>query len=402
MTKKQLHCKKTIANNVFSFHYILLLGLIPTSSLLPLVSSLSTARTTATSLSSSALSCSSPSNDNIVSVWDNVVPKSTCQSLHEEAIKLGLGHFIFQRRTDDDDCNENGEYNVIERVLDSILTQLEEQEKGNNKKEAKTKASKYVEYWTRREWRHIEAHADVDENLAKQQDQQQQKDAFRYPKQGHVLYLKVGTNVHGPTCIFPHIITGGDLKKHKNDDDSDKVNLVTVPAVEGRLLRFQGNSLHAVPRPTDLWTLSFVKGSPKFEPEEEWGRSVILFNTWGDEPPLDVPYDKREEKSDGKDNVNTKCRPHEEWKSAFFLSPSSSSLLDNINEDCNADDTTNYDSVVEEEEVRNIRTKIWLLGNQRRRNHLDRNIRLLGSESLREALYQDHVVSKVTLDQSPY
>jgi len=70
------------------------------------------------------------------------------------------------------------------------------------------------------------------------------------------------------------------------------IEVITVPDVPGRLLRFQGDYLHAVPRPTDVWFLSFVQGVPKYNPEEEWGRSEVLFNTWRDEPPLGILLDE--------------------------------------------------------------------------------------------------------------
>lgn len=55
---------------------------------------------------------------------------------------------------------------------------------------------------------------------------------------------------------------------------------LTVPAKPGRLFRFNGTYLHAVPRPTNFWFLLFVKGAPQYDPPEELGRSVVLFNTW--------------------------------------------------------------------------------------------------------------------------
>jgi hypothetical protein len=54
--------------------------------------------------------------------------------------------------------------------------------------------------------------------------------------------------------------SGGDLVR------PESFELSVVPAVPGRLLRFKGDLLHAVPCPTDLWLLPFVKGAPQFEP----------------------------------------------------------------------------------------------------------------------------------------
>ena len=73
----------------------------------------------------------------------------------------------------------------------------------------------------------------------------------RYPSYGHVLYLQVGTDVRGPTCIFPRRSSGLDLKKDKgecsqDDNDRKEVEVQIVPAVAGRLLRFGGRDLHTV------------------------------------------------------------------------------------------------------------------------------------------------------------
>jgi hypothetical protein len=95
-------------------------------------------------------------------------------------------------------------------------------------------------------------------------------------------------------------------------EKSGSVELVTIPAVPGRLLRFEGDSLHAVPRPANLWLLKFVQGAANYEPEEEWGRSVILFNTW-DEPPLDVPTDSP--KTD--DDSTGPCSERSEWSQTY-------------------------------------------------------------------------------------
>ena len=73
-------------------------------------------------------------------------------------------------------------------------------------------------------------------------------------------------------------------------NEENGVDLITVPAVERRVLRFEGSSLHAVPRTADLWFLSFVRGAPNYTPEEEWGRYVILFRTWTKELSKAIPF----------------------------------------------------------------------------------------------------------------
>eukprot|EP01082_Thalassiosira_pseudonana_P010379 g9184.t1 g9184 contig36:65401-66042(-) len=175
-----------------------------------------------------ALSTSSLSDGNIsksrstsppVKVWDGVL-SSTDQrkSLHDYASKAGLGHKCFTRP-----LSNIEERNIIERTLDAILTELDDS--------TSSKPKQYVEYWTRQEWRHIEAHSDVDESLAKKYDAMNIDEAtikdlaskypstyvhnneggYRYPIHGHVLYLQVGTDVKGPTCVFPRRSSGGDL-----------------------------------------------------------------------------------------------------------------------------------------------------------------------------------------------
>jgi len=277
-----------------------------------------------------------------------------------------LGHKYFSRPLAGD-----ANYGILERALDSILTELGDE-------------SNYVEYWTRQEWRSIEAHADVDEFLAKHQDAAgtDTTSSFRYPKNGHVLYLQVGSSVRGPTCLFPDRQSGGDLLRPVIGTSDSAVEVVTVPAVEGRLLRFKGDFLHAVPRPTDLWLLKFVQGAPQYEPEEEWGRSVVLFNTWSDEPPLKVSEEPPTTSNGG---VETSlCKDFSEWSKVFELNSSA------------GDDTCDS----KDDETKNVPTKIWLLGNQRRRDYQLRTLKLSAPESIRTALFEETAVSRLFLEQS--
>merc|ERR1712071_711691 len=86
----------------------------------------------------------------------------------------------------------------LEQTLDDLLTKCND-------------TSPIVEYWSRQEWKHIEAHADIDELLVREQKKQKEHLTFRYPKHGHVLYLQVGSSVRGPTCLFQTCQSGGDL-----------------------------------------------------------------------------------------------------------------------------------------------------------------------------------------------
>lgn len=259
------------------------------------------------------------------------------------------------------------------------------------------------------------AHADVDENLAKVHDKEapssidelqtkfpstyhNRSGGYRYPIHGHVLYLQVGTDVKGPTVVFPGYSSGGDLhgkRTNINDEEctssdeavmehSNHVQMISVPAVPGRLLRFNGEDIHVVPRPHDLWLLPFVSGSADFEPVEQWGRSVILFNIWpGDEdPPLDVPLD---EPSSVDCPTETKiCNSYSDWKSVPISQP---------NEGLEPTDSNAKQSV-----------KVWLVGNERRRDYAMRTVPLLcpengGQEVVRDALSEDSKMTELWLRQ---
>ena len=365
--------------------------------------------TSTRNLSSSALSSSQQVK---VKVWDNVIHPSS--ALQEYAAASGLGHKCFTRPL----ISNTGENynNIIERTIDAILTEIENED---HPAVSSTKQC-YVEYWTRQEWRHIEAHADVDENLSKQFDQQklnggndniqssypvtyQEGYGHRYPTFGHVLYLQVGTNVKGPTCIFPGRSSGGDLLRSTYEDKSENksfgddndemdagetvVPLCIVPAVAGRLLRFDGRDLHAVPRPTDIWMLPFVQGAAQYEPKEEWGRSVILFNVWpGDElPPLDVPLDCNRETQDGNMATDASfCKSFSDWNQVKITQNEPSSFVS---------DSESNKSV-----------KVWLLGSERRRDHPMRTVSLVapakgGRDALREALNADSKITELLLRQ---
>ena len=199
-------------------------------------------------------------------------------------------------------------------------------------------------------------------------------------------------SVRGPTCVFPNLKTGGELLSNgnqlecQNEQGGNKVELITVPAVGGRLLRFEGSSLHAVPRPADLWFLSFVKGAPEYSPEETWGRSVILFNTWADKPPKDVETHQVLD-SPGvikKDLVNSRNL----WDEVFQLDSDTKTSRDDAPV-CDADPAAAPMSKV----------KIWLLGNERRRDYQMRTIKMKANPHVKDAFLESHTVSRVILEQ---
>eukprot|EP00977_Amphora_coffeiformis_P027979 scaffold34676_cov176-Amphora_coffeaeformis.AAC.8 len=281
-----------------------------------------------------------------IHVWDNVMDNPARAVVHQVAADKGLGHTLMIRK--------NQPRTALESALKNILQELND-------------TSPYVEYWCRQEWRHIEAHADVDEYRAKTNP----GDDFEYPTHGHVLYLQIGPKVRGPTCLFPDCTSGGDLVR-------GDLSVLTVPAVSGRLLRFPGHWLHAVPRPTDLWMLPFVKGSPDFS--EDFLRSVVLFNTWNEAPPMQVlPLEDDDEsscssgqQSQDKDLVNAFTA----WETLQIVDSQSSSIL------------------LE-------KTKIWLLGDQKRRNYQMRTVPVYSNgDILREALHAESEPRSTPLSQA--
>jgi hypothetical protein len=274
-------------------------------------------------------------------IFDNVVTEEKRKVLHNIASENGLSHNLLHRT-----MAMTLSSSPLENALMEILNELND-------------PSPYVEYWCRQEWRHIEAHADVDENRARLLGRTAE---LRYPTHGHVLYLQVGTHVRGPTCLFDNCTSGGNMASCLED-----VRLITVPAVEGRLLRFPGHILHAVPRPTDLWTLPFVQGSPSFIPTHMYERSVVLFNTWQDPPMWDKDKVKHYHinQNDFMTNRNGWITTSENWIDTPILESSSLDFSQNIQ-----------------------KAKIWLLGDTFRRNSTLRTVNMFVKEGrLQNVLY---------------
>ena len=150
--------------------------------------------------------------------------------------------------------------NPIETGLDSFLTKVGD-------------AGRFVEYWRRSTWAHVALHRDIDEKLAR-------SGVYEHPTHGHVLYLEVGPHVRGPTSVLWR-------------DGGGQSFLTTVPAVRGRVVRFNGSLLHAVPRPHDAWlahtTLAPERNYSLLPPEApERRRDVLLFNVWAERPPSGI------------------------------------------------------------------------------------------------------------------
>jgi len=230
--------------------------------------------------------------ESLVEVFDGVLTETTRETLHQECKSWPNDDVVFVFP-----LAQPRRHSFIEQALNWILLQLYPDPKG---------PLFYVEYWKRQEWFHILAHADMDEGLRREQEQSGlYGEPFAHPETGHVLYLKLGKRVRGPTCVF-NTTFGGDLVKQ------DATEMLVVPAVESRLLRFQGNLLHAVPRPADLWLAPTHEKVT--EPFEEWGRSVLLFNTWPVSGGLLRERSITNESTSDLEFHSAECLPKEDWK----------------------------------------------------------------------------------------
>ena len=164
------------------------------------------------------------------SVFDDVFDTSFLREMDVQAKAGGMGHTLFFR-------NQQVPRTAIEAGIEAALIALGD-------------ASPIVEYWWRDEWMSLEAHKDIDELRARYEG------VVKYPHNAHVLYLSVGPEVRGPTVLLD-----------ERANSTSFTSLTVVPAVTNRLLRFDGNITHAVPRPALAY----------FDPEE--GGDVSKYQT---------------------------------------------------------------------------------------------------------------------------
>jgi hypothetical protein len=360
-------------------------------------------RVTSKSSSLSLLSSSS-SFPQQIQVFDNVFDQETCQDLlHELAVEHAdrCDSSVVNRVVLDDNGDNNGDGDQItktplEHALNHLLTKLGD-------------TSPIIEYWSRDEYMNIDAHCDIDER------QLENEGTLRYPEYSHVLYLTV--NVKGPTCVLNQQGGWMNTTNSNNDDDGDDepTSLITVPAVEGRLLRFPGNLLHAVPKPPHRWLLTNDEerelrneeglfGECYDEDEEddddEVERSVLLFNTWADKGPLDVLPDTAATGSipdgieiEGTDLIAYLAQEQvmrlAEWEEDY--GPNFEVLQCNPREEWVEFGVPEVDRNSDSTEVR-----VSLMGKQKRRLYPKQQVSLQGS-GLRAALDQEQDVSHLEL-----
>ena len=224
----------------------------------------------------------------LVKVYENAFNPSACEMLHY----LAVDHH--ERTNDGSSTFDRPPHNrrpltPLENAIDSALTEMGDE-------------TKLVEYWSRDEYMNVDAHTDIDEVML------EEKGKLRCPLESHVLYLEVKDGIVGPTCVFPGEQIGWGQNEQSGNKNKEK-ELVIVPAVQGRILRFPGGAMHAVPNPAHRWLMSKEEEKALRDEEgnsdyEEWldeeafddmdedddcddeiERSVLLFNTWADEEP---------------------------------------------------------------------------------------------------------------------
>ncbi len=355
-----------------------------------------------------------------IQVFDNVFSSYACEELtsltQDHSERGNDGSSVFTRPP-----HNEKPLTPIEHAIDSFLISIND-------------TTQKVEYWSRDEYINIDAHADIDE------EQLEDEDILRCPQMGHVLYLEVEEGLRGPTCVFPSKPFGWDNKNELDvgvgDGDEKEVDLVVVPAVKGRVLRFPGNVMHSVPCPAHRYVLPKDEetqlrqeeeencGEEKdeeddyyledefdeFDDNESIERSVLLFNTWPDDQPSpkgvngdyitgSLPegielseedaqsYFKSEEalrlteweEDYGIDAEKIQCKSQSEWNCIEITTP---------NNKCD-DDKEQLDLI-----------RIGLMGNQNRRLWRNKFVNLFGSkEDVQLALTQSSTPTFIALLQ---
>ena len=280
--------------------------------------------------------------DSLVKVYDDVLSVDTANWLHQFAVeehdrkenhrkegnpKWGR-QFVFPLPQP----KQNQQYSPLIRILNDILHQIMMPPSPINEHQHQ-QPMYYVEFWTRQTWELILAHQDMDEGYEKatrtSETTATTTPPFRHPKYGHVLYLKKGRSVVGPTVVV-NATTGGALLAGVEEYGSSST-LVSVPVVPGRLLQFQGDRLHSVPRPHHVYWTYEQEWPPRTEPESEFERSVVLFNLWpySEEPVMNKLVVGSGEDDEVDNTVKTKilateemdrtCNPKSSWKQAKVI-----------------------------------------------------------------------------------
>ncbi|KAL3940531.1 MAG: hypothetical protein SGBAC_004959 [Bacillariaceae sp.] len=234
--------------------------------------------------------------DELAQVYDNLLDPETADWLHQECLQVERDKKDIGFRFP---LQNPAKYHPVEQFLNNLLLEL--YPNGSQAEDY------YVEYWTRSKWMLIMSHADMDEEHHEKlllSGATGFGHTLRHPEIGHVLYLKVGRKVRGPTVVW-NVTRGGEFA------DGQENEMIVVPAVEGRLTRFQGDKLHGVPRPGDVyWTVQ--QDGNQHGPD--WMRSVLLFNLWPvskGKPGIVISEPKEEANA-----ISHSCKSIGDWKVA--------------------------------------------------------------------------------------
>lgn len=338
--------------------------------------------------------------DELVQVYDDTFSDLACTVINCLAVEHSF-------RLDGETClytrppfNERP-LQPLEHAIDSALSALESEKNNSN---SSNNERTVVEYWSRVEYMNMDAHVDIDERALEDEG------VLHCPEASHVLYLQVNMNEEAgcPTCVFPNQQVGWSF-----DDKDPVVDVVAVPAVQGRILKFPGSAMHAVPCPADRWLLTGEEEQElrREEKEEEFDdeededydeeeddeeeydddddtedeieRSVLLFNTWATDGPRpsgaqgSIELDKDAylvaewERDYGVNAERIRCNPKRTWREAVLTE---SEPLSRVSPDNN-----------QEQQIR-----VSLMGEQNRRVFADKTAQLIGPiEAFRAALEQE-------------
>ena len=185
-----------------------------------------------------------------VNVYNNVIDDDTCKHLH----KLTLQHMkrsshdgssIFHRGS----SKGNQRLTPIEAYLDQILVELDD-------------SSPIVEYWSRSNYINMDAHADIDEDVLKDEG------VLRCPSNGHVLYMQIAS---------------GNLSDDDNNID-DRKEVMACPTVVFPTRKIAWGSV----TPTDLKSPYNTNNTTLEEEAQEY--IVDVENYWSEEEKQQYGY----------------------------------------------------------------------------------------------------------------
>jgi hypothetical protein len=339
------------------------------------------------------------SGDLKINIYDNLFDIETCNQLHRLACshsdRIGDDSTLFYRNVESGDHSEQP-FSPLESVLNNLLTVV-----------LNDTSTRVVEYWSRQEYLNMDTHCDVDEYILDKQKR------VRCPEWAHILYLRLQPNVTAPTCIFPMKKGGWESSLREHDNAAATLDVVVIPAVSGRLVRFPGNLMHSVPKPPHRWFLSKdddITMQEQQQEEETSGstvhcieRSVILFNCWSNTSP--PPRGSLQGKAfgtvpdgivldDDGDHYNTHAPNTSSDDNPSFSFIKTSPLLDDWHS------TPIFTTIAGEFMTPNHdELRIRLMGNQRRRKHRDAVVKFQtrSSKALWNALHEPHQPSYTKL-----